>query len=164
MYFQAHLLKGYVKLCFQLKWTFRVHLSIQLAKTNINLQKQNVCQKYPVLFFLNPHRGYFANSVDPDQPAFSEAGWSEYILFVVRFTMYAMLHDLVTFWLPIKLFANIECKSKFYLHLGETVTRVKVFMMNLEFRILRLTFHSKSASTCWIKDIMIASLIGFQSI
>ena len=41
---------------------------------------------------------------------------------------------------------------------------VKVFRINPEFRILRLTFHRKSASKCLIKEIIIASLIYFQFI
>ena len=41
---------------------------------------------------------------------------------------------------------------------------VKVFRINPEFRILRLTFHRKSASKCWIMQILIASLISFQVI
>ena len=41
---------------------------------------------------------------------------------------------------------------------------VKVFRINPEFRILRLTFHRKSASNCWIREIIIASLIGFHII
>ena len=31
---------------------------------------------------------------------------------------------------------------------------MKVFRSNPEFRILRLTFHRKSASKCWIKEII----------
>ena len=38
---------------------------------------------------------------------------------------------------------------------------VKVFRINPEFRILRLTFHRKSASKCWIREIILASLINF---
>ena len=41
---------------------------------------------------------------------------------------------------------------------------VKVFRINSEFRILRLTFHRKSASKCPIVEIIIASLINFQII
>ena len=37
---------------------------------------------------------------------------------------------------------------------------VKVFRINPLFRILRLTFHRKSASKSWIKEIIIASLIS----
>ena len=33
-----------------------------------------------------------------------------------------------------------------------------------EFRILRLTFHRKSASNCQIRQVKIASLIHFQNI
>ena len=40
---------------------------------------------------------------------------------------------------------------------------VKVITINFEFRILRLTFHRKSASKCWIRDI-IAYLINFEII
>ena len=40
------------------------------------------------------HIGYFANSVDPDQPASSEAGWSGSTLFVMQFMPYCMI------WLP----------------------------------------------------------------
>ena len=40
---------------------------------------------------------------------------------------------------------------------------VKVFRIIPEFRILRLTFHRKSASKCWIRQILIASLIYFSS-
>ena len=39
---------------------------------------------------------------------------------------------------------------------------VKGFMINPEFRTLRLTFHRKSASKCWIRQIIIASLIIFS--
>ena len=39
---------------------------------------------------------------------------------------------------------------------------MKVFRISPEFRILRLTFYGKSASKCWIKEIIIASLISFQ--
>ena len=35
----------------------------------------------------------------------------------------------------------------------------KVFRIIPELRILRLTFHRKSASKCWIREIIIASLI-----
>ena len=38
---------------------------------------------------------------------------------------------------------------------------VKVFRINPEFRILRLTFHRKSASKCCIREIIMASLIKF---
>ena len=38
---------------------------------------------------------------------------------------------------------------------------VKVFRMIPEFRILRLTFHGKSASKCQIRQILIVSLINF---
>ena len=41
---------------------------------------------------------------------------------------------------------------------------VKVFRVIPEYRICRLTFHRNSASKCWIKEIIIASLIGFQVI
>ena len=41
-------------------------------------------------------------------------------------------------------------------------TWMKVFRINLEFRILRLTFHGKSASKCWTREIIIASLLSFQ--
>ena len=40
----------------------------------------------------------------------------------------------------------------------------KVFRIIPEFRILRLTFHRKSASKCLIKQVMIASLIYLQLI
>ena len=43
-------------------------------------------------------------------------------------------------------------------------TCVKVFRINPEFRILRLTFHRKSASKCWVRQILIAFLISFQMI
>ena len=43
-----------------------------------------------------------------------------------------------------------------------TLPWVKVFWINPEFRILTLTFHRKSASKCWIKEIIIASSISFQ--
>ena len=39
---------------------------------------------------------------------------------------------------------------------------VKVFRIIPEFRILRLTFHRKSASKCWIEQIIIAFLICYQ--
>ena len=42
------------------------------------------------------------------------------------------------------------------------LTWVNVFRINPEFRILRLTFHRKSASKCWIEQIIKASLIYFQ--
>ena len=38
----------------------------------------------------------------------------------------------------------------------------KNFRIIPEFKILRLTFYGKSASKCWIKQILIASLIYFQ--
>ena len=38
-------------------------------------------------------------------------------------------------------------------------TWVKVFMIIPEFRILGLTFFGKSASKCWIRQIIIAFLI-----
>ena len=41
---------------------------------------------------------------------------------------------------------------------------VKVLRIIPEFRILRLTFHRKSASKCWIREIIIAFLIYFQSV
>ena len=44
------------------------------------------------------------------------------------------------------------------------LTWVKVFRINPKFRILRLTFHRKSASKCCIKAIIIASLIDFHII
>ena len=43
-------------------------------------------------------------------------------------------------------------------------TWVNVFRIIPEFRILRLTFHRKSASKFWIKEIIIASLISFKII
>ena len=42
----------------------------------------------------------------------------------------------------------------------QAVSWVKVFRINPEFLILRLTFHRKSASKCWIRQIIIASLIS----
>ena len=39
---------------------------------------------------------------------------------------------------------------------------VKVFRINPEFRILRLTFHRKSASKCWIKEIIIVLWLVFR--
>ena len=39
---------------------------------------------------------------------------------------------------------------------------VKVFRIIPEFRILRLTFHRKSASKSWIRQILMASLIWFK--
>ena len=51
-----------------------------------------------------------------------------------------------------------------YLLMGwQTYSWVKVFRINPEFRILRLTFLRKSASKFWIRTI-IASLISFQII
>ena len=50
------------------------------------------------------------------------------------------------------------------LTLNRVSTWVKVFRINPEFRILRLTFQRKSASKCWIREITIASLIRFQII
>ena len=41
---------------------------------------------------------------------------------------------------------------------------VKVFRINPEFRILRLTFHRKSASKSLIREIIVASLINFLMI
>ena len=41
---------------------------------------------------------------------------------------------------------------------------VKVFGINPEFRILKLTFHRKSASKCLSSEIIIASLINFHII
>ena len=41
---------------------------------------------------------------------------------------------------------------------------VNVFRINPEFRILRLTFHRKSASKFFIREIIIASRINFQII
>ena len=41
---------------------------------------------------------------------------------------------------------------------------VKVFRINPKFRILRLTFLGKSASKCWIREIILAPLVGFQII
>ena len=41
-------------------------------------------------------------------------------------------------------------------------TWVKFFRINPEFRILRLTFHRKSASKCWIKEIIIAFWLVFR--
>ena len=46
----------------------------------------------------------------------------------------------------------------------ETCPWVKVFRINPEFRILRLTFQRKSASKCRIRLILIASLISFRMI
>ena len=43
--------------------------------------------------------------------------------------------------------------------LSGDITWVKVFRIIPEFRILRLTFHRKSASKCWILQIVIAFLI-----
>ena len=43
-------------------------------------------------------------------------------------------------------------------------TWVKIFRINPEFRILRLTFHRKSTSKCRIMQIMTVSLISFQII
>ena len=45
---------------------------------------------------------------------------------------------------------------------GKMFTWVKVFRINPEFRILRLTFIRKSTSKCLIKEIEIASLIKFS--
>ena len=42
------------------------------------------------------------------------------------------------------------------------ISWLKVFRIIPEFRILRLTFYRKSASKCWIREIIIASLIYFQ--
>ena len=39
-----------------------------------------------------------------------------------------------------------------------------IFRSIPEFRILRLTFHGKSASKCWIQQIIIGSLIYIQSV
>ena len=39
---------------------------------------------------------------------------------------------------------------------------VKVLRINPVFRILRPTFHRRSASNCSIREIIIASLINFQ--
>ena len=39
---------------------------------------------------------------------------------------------------------------------------VKVFRINPKFRILRLTFHRKSALKSLIREIIIASLINFS--
>ena len=46
--------------------------------------------------------------------------------------------------------------------ISKTNAWVKVFRINPEFNILRLTFHRKSASKCWIEEIIIASLISFK--
>ena len=43
-------------------------------------------------------------------------------------------------------------------------TWVKDFRINPELRILRLTFHRKSASKFWIWEIILASLISFHII
>ena len=43
-------------------------------------------------------------------------------------------------------------------------TWVKVFRIIPEFRILRMTFHRKSSSKCWIKEIILVSLINFQPV
>ena len=57
-------------------------------------------------------------------------------------------------------------KVQFYVFDGHTSHSigsvwVKVFRINPEFRILMLTFHWKSASKCWIREIIVASLIIF---
>ena len=44
-------------------------------------------------------------------------------------------------------------------HLAWLFSWVKVFRIIPEFMILRLTFHWKSASKCWIRQIIITSLI-----
>ena len=43
-----------------------------------------------------------------------------------------------------------------------TFSQVKVFRIIPKFRILRLTFHGKSASKYWMRQIMVASLIYAQ--
>ena len=45
-----------------------------------------------------------------------------------------------------------------HINIGES------FRINPEFRILRLTFHRKSASKCLIQEIIVAFLISFQNI
>ena len=51
-----------------------------------------------------------------------------------------------------------------YVQCGLFIQWVKVFRIIREFRILRLTFHRKSASKCYIRQIIMASLIYFQFI
>ena len=43
-----------------------------------------------------------------------------------------------------------------------TYAWVKGFRINPEVRIFRLTFHRKSSSKCWIKEVIKAFLISFQ--
>ena len=74
-----------------------------------------------------------------------EAVWSGSSLFAIV-TSILWLRDLIT---------NILEKS---------VQHSSVKVINPKLRILRLTFYGKSASKCWIRVIIIASLINFQII
>ena len=78
----------------------------------------------------------------------------------------------------------LKCQHKIYMYIGKLIciylgflqneqassqakptqlSWVKVFSVIPEFRILRLTFCGKLASKCWIREIIIANLIYFQS-
>ena len=56
---------------------------------------------------------------------------------------------------------NTELLRRCHLSPGEYNAWVKTFRIIPEFRILRLTFHWKSASKCWILQVIIAFLIWF---
>ena len=73
----------------------------------------------------------------------------------------------VIFWLVSYLWTKMYVVGVESDHLSEVLLLillwVKVFRIIPEFRILRLTFYRKSASKCWIREMIIASLIYFQS-
>ena len=61
-----------------------------------------------------------------------------------------------------RMFIIIHSSSVCLWHLM-SVNMGESFRINPEFRILRLTSQRKSASKCWIKEIIVASLINFLS-
>ena len=65
------------------------------------------------------HVGYFANSVDPDQPASSEAGWSGFTLFAWH-AIYAILYDLVDFRVICIYMLKIASDGNFCLLFGKS--------------------------------------------
>ena len=86
-------------------------------------------------------------------------GTRNYQTFVSQNMMSSFLLFLYDFGLfSSRLFISDICSIPSY------STWVKVFRINPEFRILRLTFQRKSASKCLIKEIIIASLISFHII
>ena len=67
---------------------------------------------------MNQYLGFFANSVDPDQPASSEADWSGSTLFAIQL-IYAVLHSLVDMKMTCFHLLKVASDGNFYLLFGE---------------------------------------------